>query len=268
MTAAGISVAADPRLGIGGNNPPPTATILAEKYASLLAAIEPLAELADDLPAEFTTPEHIAKTAEIVKDGRKALRELEEARDKEGRPHLEAKREIDEWFSPKMLRLKQTKKNGAPGILDILQGRADDYQRKVDAQKRKEAEEARLKAVEAEREQRRLAEVAAAQAQPIAANAHAEAAKAAAVQAEKSAAVAVATPAEVTRVRSETGAVASASAPLTFEANYNAVDLGALRPYLKPEWIDQAIRAWIKVNGETGELGGVRVYREVKASFR
>lgn len=264
MSTRGITD--DSRLGIGGNKPPATAVILAEKYASLLAAIEPLAELADDLPDEFSTPEHAAAVADIMKDARKALKELDEARDKEGRPHLEAKREIDEWFSAKMLRLKQPKKGGAPGIMDILQGRADTYERKVDARARLEAETARIKAREEAQRQARLADEAR---HPTTAQVHAEAAGAATVQAQRAAATAVAPSADLTRVRSEGGSVASASNPLTFSVqNYAAVDLGALQPYLKHEWIDQAIRAWIKVNGETGELGGVRVFREVRATFR
>ena len=255
------------RTGIGGNFPPPTSAILAEKYASIVATIEPVAELADDIPAKITLAEDAGKAADIVREARKIANELDEAREKELRPHLDGQRETNEWFGfgakatkGPLLRLKH--------IIDAMQVRADEYAVIVRDEARKRAAEAaaaEFAAREEEDRQRRAADAATTAAE---AATHAARAEVAAAQAAAAETIARADP---PRAKSAGGATVSTEVQYDFDVtDFAAIDLNVLRPHIPQNEILRYVRAYINDAKKTGEpsLAGVRIIPRTTARIR
>lgn len=251
----------NPRAVAGGNNPPPLREILAEKHAEIAVSIDGLADRANSAPKEIATDADLGRVGDIVKDARALNKRIDKVRDDEGRPHLEAKREIDAFFKGHMERLDR--------VAATLQKRADQYQAAKAAEARRVAEDkARREREEADR-QRRIAEEEAARNRPTAALKHADKAEVAEERAAEAEAAAAASNADLTRVRSETGTVASARTGWDFEiTDYAAVPLEALRPYLARAEVEKAIRQHVRINKNAVPLAGVRVFESVKAAFR
>lgn len=247
----------DPRLGIGGNNPPTFKETMAEKYGSVFAALEPLADMADEAPEKIAGPDELSRVSDIVRAARKLFNEVEEIRTKEKQPFLDGAREVDGFFS--------TKKDAIKRVVDAMQKRADAYQAEVDRLARAEAARRAREAQEEADRQRALAAAEAARNRPLAAHGHTAKAEIAEARAEDAAAALQASAADVTRIRSE-GGTTSVTTEWLFEIeDYSKVDLNAVRAYLPRERVELAIRSFIKINKDTVPLAGVRIYPKVKA---
>lgn len=248
--------------GIGDNSRRlTTAERLAEDYEGFLADVNNWGERAKELPATVASDAALVAIADVVKDGRSILKRMDGARTAEVEPHLTAQREINAWFKAIAERVEKT--NG------ILVSRSDDYQRRKAAEARRKAEEeARLAREEAER-QRKLAEEAAAKAkvsQMVKAENRADDAEDRARRAEAQSTASVA---DLTRTRSTSGTVVSAKTELTFRiTDWNSIDLPALRPYLKRDAVEAAIRSFMKIQGASASLAGVEFYEDVKSNIR
>ena len=248
--------------GIGDNSGRlTTAERLDETYKGFLADVERWGQEAKTLPATIDNDDAVARVADAVKDGRSILKRLDTARTAEVEPHLTAQRETNAWFKSIAERIEKTN--------SVLVGRADDYQRRKAAEARRRAEEeARLAREEAER-QRRIADEAAEKAkvsQMVKAENKADDAEERARRAE---AQAVAPVADLTRARSSSGTTISAKTEFTFRiVDWDRIDLSALRPYLKRDAVEAAIRSFMKVQGRSVELAGVEFFEDVKSSIR
>jgi hypothetical protein len=250
----------DPRFGIGGNNPPTFKETMAEKYGSVFAALEPLADMADEAPEKITGPDELARVSDIVRAARKLFNEVEEIRTREKQPFLDGGKEVDGFFG--------LKKDAIKRVVDAMQKRADAYQAEVDRLARMEAAR---KAAEAENEakrQRGIAEAEAARGRIHAAHKHEERAQEAEHRAEQAVAATQVSAADLTRVRSE-GGTTSATTEWLFEVeDYAAVDLNAVRAYIPRERVELAIRGFIKINKNQVPLAGVRIFQKTKAIIR
>jgi hypothetical protein len=207
----------------------------------------------------------VARAAEEA--ARRERQEAEDARlaaekaEREARAEAEASRQREE--AERLARIK-SEKDLAAAI------EAEAAQKKI--REKAEAERAAREAAEAERrrvedlrreEEAREREEAARQSR-LAAERAAEQAEADRVAAEKAAA---AKASDMSRSRGDLGSVASLRTTWEHEvSNYREVDLNALRPYIKTEAIDLAIRAFIRSGGR--EIGGVRIFQNKNTQVR
>lgn len=246
---------------IGHNNPPPLREILAEKFAPTAREIDALAERANGAPREITNEEQYGAVGDIAVQARKLSKSIDEKRKAEKEPYLQGGRDVDAFFGTLIDRVKR--------IADTLQQRADAYARaKADEERRRRQEEAR----KAEAEEQRQREIAAKEAErnrPTSAAKHEDKAEAAAERVAEAQAAASVKAAELTRTRSATGTVASARTNWDFEiTDINVIPLNELRPFIKREHIEQAIRQFVRINKGSAALTGVRVFESTKANFR
>ncbi len=232
---------------------------LSEDHKSLFDSVEAIADRANNGPREIKSGDDLDACGKLVKDAGALWKKADTARKDEKQPYLDAEREVDDFFRDALARLKRIK--------DAFEGVGTAYQRKVDAEKRRAAEE------EAQRlrdeESARLAEAAKAAAEnraPIAEvqEALAEDAGDRAARAEE---VAHASAADLTRTTTTSGITVSASSPWTFEiTDYAAINLNDLRPYFKREDVEKAIRLAVK-QGLRHHIG-INIFQDVKARFR
>jgi hypothetical protein len=255
--------AADPRLGIGGNNPPePTiaerfTTALTETYCLELAKVEPIAKRANEAPEKVTTDEELKLWTSIYLDADTLASSLDASRLAEQRPMVAALKTV---FGPTLERLER--------ITSHARKLGDDFNReKVRKEKAaREAEQARLRAEAVEK--RRQAEIAAEFGDVEQVVEHAQEAAQVEAQAAQIAAEAPKT-ADVARVRTDDGAMSTAKGEWKFEiTDYSKIDLNALRPYLVTKDVEKAIAKAVKALKEHAKFDGVRVYEDVATQFR
>lgn len=256
-----MDTATAPVATIGHNNPPPLREILAERFAPLSREIEQLAERANEAPKEIANEEQYGAVGDIAVEARKLTKSIDEKRKAEKEPYLQGGRDVDAFFGILLDRVKR--------IADTLQARADTYARqKAAEERRKREEEARRQQAEEQR-QREIAAKEAERNRPTAAAKHEDKAEAAAERVAEAQAAASVKAAELTRTRSATGTVASARTTWDFEiTDINAVPLDTLRPFIKREHIEQAIRSFVRINKDSAQLAGVKIFESTKANFR
>lgn len=195
----------------------------------------------------------------LVKDAGALARQADEVRKREKQPFLDAGRDVDAFFKAHLDRLERIRK--------AFEAVATDYQRKMAAEARRKAEEEARKAREEEAARIEAARKAEADNRSKHAENHAAKADAAAERAQAAEAVASASAADLTRQRTESGILATAKTEWAFEiVDYAAVDLNALRMCFKRDDVEKAIRQAVK-NG-VRDLAGVRIFEDVKATFR
>lgn len=195
----------------------------------------------------------------LVKEAAALSRHADDVRKREKQPFLDAGRDVDSFFKVHLDRLER--------IRNAFQAVATDYQRKVAAEARRKAEEEARRAREEEAARIEAARKAEAENRGKHAENHAAKADAAADRAHAAEAVANASAADLTRQRTESGILATAKTEWAFEiVDINELDLNALRLLIKRDAIEAAIRQAIK-NG-VRQLPGVRIFEEVKATFR
>ena len=244
-----------------GHNRPPLAETLAVDHAALAADIEALAKEANAGPKEIKTEADLESASKIILKVRPLAAKVEKTRVEEKEPHLSAGREVDAFFRVHADRLSR--------IADFFQKEADKYTRaKADEERRKAAA-----AAQKLRDEQTAREAAAAKAQESnrlkTAENHEAKAGEAAYAAEAAEARAAAPAAELTRTRFAGGGLATAKTEWNFAIeNLQAIPLETIRPFLKPEVIEQAVRAFVKINKNAIPIPGVRIFEDVKASIR
>ncbi|WP_244396161.1 hypothetical protein [Afipia carboxidovorans] len=261
----------DPRLGIGGNNPPAEFSLedlvtalpatLAEAFAKRIAdEVEPIANRANEAPERFASDEDLAAATEIVNDAQAAWNEFEKLRKNQKDPFKRGGEEVDDFFRPPLQRLTRIK--------DAFAKRATDYNR----EKRRKAEEAarvereRLER-EAEEARKKAAEAAEFGDQDEAIE-HLQTAATVETKIEEVAS-APAIPAEDMTVRGASGGTARSRTEWAFEIeDFSKIDLNALRDFIAPEAVDKALKAYVKLRKNTAKIEGVRFFEDEKATFR
>jgi hypothetical protein len=245
--------------GIGDNKPPDLLETLAEDHAPLRHEIEKLADRANSTPHEIKSEADLDAIGTLLKDTRELARKAEKERTTTKEPYLVSGRTVDQYFKTLTDRLVR--------IGDVFQKIADKHARAVAAAARAKAD-ADAKAAR-EEAARREAAARKAEEDNRKKNAETHAAKAdVALQAAEAAeAVAAAPVKELVQTMTASGLSAGAKDNWTFEiVDFSAIDLNKLRPLFKRDAVEAAIRQAVR-NGER-EIAGVRVYKEVKATFR
>jgi hypothetical protein len=250
----------NPRAEIGGNAPPSALELLREdldaKCASLIKDRDFWLARAGAEPEEITTPAEASSAAQLAKDVRTALKDIEAAHKLAKAPYLDGGRLVDAHF----------KAIGEPltTLGNILGRRMTLYQRKVENEERMRREAVAAKA----REEALAAEAAAMEAErgadEIAHRRALEAQQRAALKVEQAEEAAAAPAAELSRVRSPLGATMSLRTEWVHsELDRATLDLEALRPYLAIDALDKAVRAAIKAGIRT--IRGVRIHQESRS---
>lgn len=255
-----MEAALDPRLGIGGNNPPTTEQLLAEKHRDLLDRCEAAALRANGVPKVIDDDADLTGIGEVVRDARRLMNDIKNTRLEETQPHRTAVAEINRYFDTVSERLDRVAK--------VLAQRCDEWARAKERRER-ERREAEARAAR-EEEERRLEAARKAEAanRKVQAEKHETAAAQASERADYFEQQAAAPTAELTRARSAAVTV-SGTQQWTFDImNMKHVDLDALRPYLTRDDIEKAIRAFVKVNKDSLPLAGVRIYAKTVAKYR
>lgn len=149
-----MTVAADPRLAIGGNNPPiTTADTLAERYRTFVDAAEETLAAAKNAPARIDSDEISGQVAELTKKMREIENNLDTAFTVEKAPHQLAVTQISGFFKTWIERLEVERKR-------IAAINKDYNERKAAEKKRQMEEEAARKRLEAEKKAREAADAA------------------------------------------------------------------------------------------------------------
>jgi len=184
---------------------------------------------------------------------------LEAVRVAEKEPFLVGGREVDSFFKVMTDRVFR--------IVQVFQKIADDHQRAVAAEARRKAgEEARRARLE-ESDRLRRAEEAKVANRDRNSEQHLAKAEAAGFAAEQAEATAAASAADLTRQRLDAGGLATSKEAWAFEIiDLGAIPLDVLRPYLKRDAIEAALRMAIKMGLRS--MPGVRIFEDVKADFR
>lgn len=192
-------------------------------------------------------------------DARALARQANTTRVAEKEPFLTAGRGVDTFFKTMTDRIDR--------ISTFFQKIADDHQRAVAAEARRKAEEEARKA--REEEEKRLAQALAAKEanRDKHAEQHTAKAEAAGERADQAEAIANASAADLTRQRLDSGVLASSQEKWTFEiTDFDAIPLDKLRPYFNRAHVEQAVRLAVKQGHR--DLAGVRIFEDIKASFR
>lgn len=250
---------ADPRLAIGGNNPPePTLPErLAELSKPLLADLDAVAELANGAPKELTTDQQVVDVTKIAADAGAVKKSLDTTRTREKQPFLDGGRDVDNHFRQPIDR--------ADKIDKALMARVTSFRRKQSA----DALAARL---DAERKAREEAEAARQEAEQAAQAGRTEDAMAALEDAHHAADraddIAQAPPVEPPqKLQHESGLTAGVATVWTFEiTDYDAIPLDKLRMLIKRDAVEAALRQFVK-NGNR-ELVGVKIFEDIQATRR
>ena len=244
------------------SNNPPIADRLAVDYTDLLVEVEALASQANEAPRKITSEEDQAIVAGLVASARKLRARVDGARVAEKEPYLSGGREVDSFFKASIERMDR--------VAAAFQRIADDHARAAALEARRKADEAAAAARAEAQRQREIAErAAAAERSKVAAKAEDKAvlADAKAEEAERAAAA----PASDLIGKSITGDGLSVTGRevWAFEiTDYAEINLNALRPYLKRDAVEAAIKQFVKFNTNTQPLPGIRIFADVRAAIR
>jgi hypothetical protein len=248
----------EPIASLGHNNPPLSERLQID-YASVLSSVVDLSASASATPRELESEDDVSACAEIVKRARSIKKDLEDARTDAGKPFLEAKRTVDDFFRKPV--------NDVDAVVKPLITRIDGYRRKIEEQERLR------KAQEAEEHRRRMAELtqAATEQSGVVQDVLVQSATAAGASYEQQRGEAL----QVTKqapMRTSGGTVGvrksfdflieDRSALLASQLIHNFIDMGAL---------EQAVRKFMHVmKPESGGLSlpGVRIFETTKTVVR
>jgi hypothetical protein len=238
---------------------------LAEDNAALVKRTAELRAAVERVPAKIGDDATSGMIADQVKQIRDHITALTKAHETAKAPYLRDGRIVDTFFNPAIKELTALK--------DSVNDRNTAYLTAKAAAERKALEEAARIAAAAEREAREEAERRIAEAQTDAdleaAIVAEETAKTVAVQAQEAAAQTQVSTADLTRIHSAHGTTTSLRNYGWKHRNVDRakLDLELLRPYLPAEAIDQAIRAYIRANGNNPKaLRGVEFYEDKRAA--
>lgn len=246
MTAT-AAVAADPRLAIGGNNPPDvteqTQVELNERHADILKRAADVLAGVERAPTEIKDDETAGKVADLIRMIGSVTKAGEAAHKIAKAPHLEAGRAVDGWLKKMSEPLVAAKVR--------LQRPLDAFLRaKADAERRRREEEAKA-----------LEEAAAREAAAMQTPAQMDAAIATEERAAEAKEAAHAKPAEMARTRGDYGGIAT----LRTTWKHEVTDVAQVpREYLMVN--DAAIKAAVKAGTRT--IPGVRIFQDQSAMVR
>lgn len=234
--------------GVGAkHNNPPLLDRLGIEYASISDEIEALAARANAAPKKIVDDAGAQIVKDLNREANAFWKRVDGLRKDEKEPHLQATRDVDGFFKPFLDRSIKIK--------EFFQGVADQHERERRAEEQRKRDE----------DARKLREEAARQ-REIAARAEAAARPTQATKAE--------TKAEDLAERAERMEVApvvldGAKTEWTFEiTDYDSIDLAKLRPYLKREEVEKAIRQHVRIHKGNSAIAGVRIFEDVRAKLR
>lgn len=290
----------NPRERIGGNEPPPEERIVhvptpEEISASLkvtqraaLAEITKLANRCKKLTAPIETEDQAKTAQDTYKDLHGALKDWNGTRVAEKEPYLAAERAVDSYFQAvrergnevlaalnavlaEFLQRKEAAKR-AKREAEAARARAEEEKRRREAAALAEKERQEREALQAaEREQRTKdaaklrRQVDATQEKRLFAD---EVADGSAINTRAAEARATAPSAELARTRGDSS-LGTLRKEFDFVIeNADAIPLEELRPFLKIDAIEQAVRAMVRVHGDRKPLAGVRIFEDKKANVR
>lgn len=255
--------AMDPRLALGGNNPPePTLDDkLKEAGTPLLKGITDLEGDAGRTPAKIKTPEDLDAVGKVVIDLRKMDKRITAAKEIVKRPIIDDGKKVENYFKALTTKVDDWIKK--------LEDRATDYQREVAAQAALAAQlEAKKLRDKAEEERQKANEAAEDGRDAVAGRAEIKA-NLADQRADELEEKAGGKAADLVRSRGASGTLATAKQGKDFRiTDMDQIPLNKLRPYLDREAIEKAIRAFVKFTKGAEPLGGVEIFDSIKAQFR
>lgn len=264
--------AENPRAVVGANVPP-IAERLALQYAEQLAAAEAIAARANAAPRTIETDEQHEEIAKLIKDARGSSKTLESHRKSEKDPYLKQAGEVDGVFVTPRDRMDKIVTAMNQRVTAFLQAKeaAERARREEEARAAREREAAaRAEAERQLQEAKRLEQVSAdvAETKRIEAAVTTSVARSHASTAFAAESAAAAKPAELARTR-------TASALSTLEEfwdheiiDHDVISLVVLRPFIKQEHIEMAVREFVRVHGGSKPLAGVRIFRNSRAKTR
>lgn len=247
-----------PREAIGANEPP-LADRLEIEHAAIADETAALAKRADAAPKEVASDADVEVIGGIVKDARALTNRARNAHKIEKEPYLTGGKAVDAFFKVFTERLDR--------IVTILEGRASAYHnRKAEEERRRRAEEAariraeedrkRLEAEKAKREATQARKIE--EADRLSTHADAMEASAAAPAADM-----------IEKTRTASGVSVSAETKWEYRiVDYQLIPLDKLRPYLKREEVEKAIRSFVRINKNAEPLSGVEIFEDIKTKFR
>lgn len=242
-----------------GHNKMPLSELLPIATAVFAPDVEAIAARANTAPRAITGPADMDMAASLIKDGKTLFKKIETARKEMKQPFLDGGKLVDGHYGALTERLDR--------IATTFQKAADAYtaqQLELERQRRFAEAERIRKEEEAARAISEAAEDAGKTPMAEAMGAMADAAGYEARQLEKEAAGSAA---DLVRTVTSSGVLTSAKTPWVHEiTDIGEVDLNALRPYIKQEAIDAAIRLAIRQGVRS--IRGVRIFQDVKAVIR
>jgi hypothetical protein len=260
----------DPRLGVGGNNPPTQAEILREQLEieaeALMKRRDELLAAAERVPALIDNDELAGRVGDFVKQLTGAHKAAETARVAAKEPYLEETRVVDSLFRQITDPLARVKKAIEARLGVYLKQKADEErrQREEAARLAREKAEAEWRAAQ-EAEKARLAEQSKVSAETVIG--HIDAAQQYENEADQLAAAAAAKAADLSRVRGDYGSVQSLRTTWDFRIlDLDAIPLDKIRPYLPATAIETAIRGFVRAGHH--ELAGVHIFEKHSAAVR
>lgn len=254
--------------GPGHNLAPPMAQEVKARleldYGELILAADTALAQADDLPITVENSDDVANVSALVVKLRDLIKRAESHRVAEGEPYLRGKEAVDAFFKRLQERIEITRKS--------LTASVDRYkQAQLAAEKaRREAEAAAARKAAAEAARiREEAELAARRARTTKAEKEAEAAAARAESQMADSTAEVATLNTMAKAGAmvgerfegveRSGQVTMRKTPVVFIEDVSQLDLELLRPFLKLEHLEQALRAWAKATNYAQEMPGATV---------
>lgn len=243
------------------HNNPPLTEVLAERHAALAVRVEALAARANAAPRKIASDADLDAIGKLIVDTRKLSADANSTREAEKAPYLQGGRDVDAFFKVMTDRLAN--------IARVFKGVADDHARAVAAEARAKAGREAAEALAEANRQAEIARRAEEAGRTKTADRHEAKAELAAEQAHIAQQAASAPAADLVRQRTASGVVSSARTEWTFTIeNLASVPLDKIRPFIKPEHIEQAIRAFVRINKNSAPLEGVRIFEDVKSNFR
>ena len=267
-------------------------------YGNLSKSVLDLVEEAKAIPLPIADADGKNVVTRMIKRLRDSATSVEGFREIEKLPHLRRGNAVDQWFGRLRLAIRRDDKKGRPAIADDLAAALTAYDNKLLAE---EQERRRLAAEQAARELReKLAAEAKAREEAEAARLAAERARLAetrqakgevAEQAEVKASVATvesklaeqraeethvqtfARPADIMRQRSDDGVLSTMGTEKFADIiDLQALDVAALRPFIKLEHLEQALRGLAASRGysndERMQIAGAKFGTRAKSVVR
>lgn len=241
-----------------GHNKPPLEEVLADQHRPLLGDVDAIAKRAMVLPAKIKSDDDLDATTDVGRDLGKLRKQIDGTRKDEKEPYLEGGRAVDAFFNAQLARVDD--------ILTTLRDRATVWQREKEAEERRRREAEARRLAQEEEAARKRAEAAK---RPETVERYEDKAEEIAAQREDAEAAAQADTSTIHRRQTSSGARSGARKSWTFEiTEYEAIPLDALRPFLRREDIEKAIRSYVGIHKGAASLKGVHVFEDSKATFR